>query len=38
MLLAQDLGYGQTGALMESLEEVSLLLHAYALAILTSAS
>jgi four helix bundle protein len=38
LILAQDLGYGQTGGLMESLEEVSRLLNAYASAILASAS
>jgi four helix bundle protein len=36
LLLAHDLGYGQTGNLMDSLEEVSRLLNAYAKAILTS--
>jgi four helix bundle protein len=34
LILAQDLGYGQTATLMNSLEEVSRLLHAYARAIL----
>jgi four helix bundle protein len=29
LILAQDLGYGETGALMSSLEEVSRLLQAY---------
>ncbi len=38
LILAQDLGYGQTGELMASLEEVSRLLYAYAAAILTSVS
>src|SRR5206468_10151734 len=30
LIVAQDLGYGQTGELMASLEEVSRLLYAYA--------
>src|SRR5213082_277532 len=30
LIVAQDLGYGQTGQLMASLEEVSRLLYAYA--------
>ena len=38
LILAQDLGYGQTGVLMSSLEEVSRLLCAYSRAILTSGS
>ena len=38
LILAQDLGYGQTDELMASLEEVSRLLYAYAAAILSSAS
>jgi four helix bundle protein len=38
LILAQDLGYGQTDELMASLEEVSRLLYAYAAAILTSGS
>lgn len=38
LLLAQDLGYGQTEDLMSSLEEVSKLLNAYARAILASDS
>jgi four helix bundle protein len=38
LILAQDLGYGQTGELMASLEEVSRLLYAYAAAILSSVS
>jgi len=33
LILAQDLGYGETGPLMELLEEVSRLLNAYAKAI-----
>ncbi len=35
LILAQDLGYGQTDKLMPPLEEVSRLLNAYAKAILT---
>ena len=35
LILAQDLGYGETKRLMEALEEVSRLLNAYANAILT---
>jgi four helix bundle protein len=38
LILAQDLGYSQTEELMNSLEEVSRLLSAYAKAILTSDS
>jgi four helix bundle protein len=38
LILAQDLGYGQTDELMASLEEVSRLLYAYTAAILTSVS
>jgi len=38
LLLAGDLGYGETSALMKSLEEVSKLLNAYAAAILSSDS
>jgi four helix bundle protein len=38
LLLAQDLGYGDTQALMATLEEVSRLLSAYAAAILASGS
>jgi four helix bundle protein len=38
LILAQDLGYGQTAALMRLLEEVSRLLNAYARAILASDS
>lgn len=34
LILAQDLSYGQTETLMNSLEEVSRLLSAYARAIL----
>ena len=36
LILAQDLGYGQTAALMHCLEEVSRPLNAYARAILAS--
>ena len=35
LILAQDLGYGQTAGLMRCLEEVSRLLSAYSRAILT---
>jgi four helix bundle protein len=38
LILAQDLGYGQTDPLTNSLEEVSRLLNAYARAILASGS
>lgn len=38
LILAQDLGYGETSALMTVLEEVSRLLHAYVRAILASVS
>ena len=38
LILAEDLGYGQTSALMNLLEEVSRLINAYARAILTSDS
>jgi four helix bundle protein len=38
LILAQDLGYGDTAALMTSLEEVSRLLNAYTTAILSSSS
>ena len=38
LILAQDLGYGQTEKLMDSLEEVSRILNGYAKAILTSDS
>ena len=34
LIVAQDLGYGQTGELMASLEEVSRLLYAYAASLL----
>ena len=38
LILAEDLRYGQTGELMNSLEEVSRLLNSYAKAILASVS
>ncbi len=38
LILTQDLGYGETEALLQHLEEVSRLLTAYAHAILTSDS
>ena len=38
LILAQDLGYGDTTKLMSTLEEVSRLLNAYTAAILTSVS
>jgi four helix bundle protein len=38
LILARDLGYGDTAVLMASLEEVSRLLNAYTSAILTSSS
>ena len=38
LILAQDLGYGDTAALIKSLEEVSRMLGAYSTAILTSDS
>jgi four helix bundle protein len=38
LILAQDLGYGDTGSLTNTLEEVSRLLNAYARAILASGS
>jgi four helix bundle protein len=38
LILAEDLGYGQTQKLMNVLEEVSRLLYAYSKAILTSDS
>ena len=38
LILAQDLGYGDTAKLAGSLEEVSRMLSAYAAAILTSGS
>jgi four helix bundle protein len=36
LILAGDLGYGETGKIAESLEDVSRLLHAYTCAILLS--
>ena len=38
LILSQGLGYGRTNVLMNSLEEVSRLLNAYARAILASCS
>ena len=38
LILTEDLGYGQTGELLNSLEEVSRLLHGYSQAILGSSS
>ena len=38
LILAQDLGYGDSGNLATSLEKVSRLLNAYSTAILTSSS
>jgi four helix bundle protein len=38
LILAQDLGYGDTRGLMTALDEVSRLLNAYAAAILTSST
>ena len=38
LILAQDLGYGQTKSLIDTLEEASRLLNAYARAILASGS
>ncbi len=38
LVLAQDLGYGETGKLAKSLDDVSRMLHAYSTAILTSVS
>jgi four helix bundle protein len=38
LILAQDLGYGQTAALMDALEESSRLLNAYTRAVLASGS
>jgi four helix bundle protein len=38
LILAQDLGYGDTAQLISALEEVSRLLNAYAAAILTSST
>jgi four helix bundle protein len=38
LILTQDLGYGETGTLLNSLEEVSRLLNSYSKAILDSSS
>lgn len=38
LILAADLGYGESGALMRSLEEVSKMLDSYSKAILTRSS
>jgi four helix bundle protein len=38
LILAKDLGYGETAGLTARLEEVSRMLNAYAAAILTSGS
>ncbi len=38
LILAQDLGYGQTATMMDNLEEVSRMLSAYAKALLASGS
>jgi four helix bundle protein len=38
LMLVQDLGYGETGTLMGTLEEVSRLLNAYAKTVLASGS
>jgi four helix bundle protein len=38
LILAQDLGYGETVDIAESLEDVSRLLHSYVTAILASVS
>jgi len=38
LILAHDLGYGETDSLMETLEETSRLLNAYARAIVASGS
>ena len=38
LILSQDWGYGETGALLNSLEEVSRLLNSYSKAILDSTS
>jgi hypothetical protein len=38
LILSEDLGYGKTAELMDSLEEVSRLLNAYSKAILDSYS
>ena len=38
LILSEDLGYGKTGEILNSLEEVSRLLHSYSKAILDSSS
>ncbi len=38
LILSQDLGYGETATLLNSLQEVSRLLNAYSKAILDSSS
>jgi four helix bundle protein len=38
LILSKDLGYGETGMILDSLEEVSRLLNAYSKAILDSSS
>jgi len=38
LILSQDLGYGETGTLLNFLEEVSRLLNSYSKAILDSSS
>jgi four helix bundle protein len=38
LILSEDLGYGETGEILNSLEEVSRLLHSYSQAILDSSS
>jgi four helix bundle protein len=38
LILAQDLGYGQTDELIASLEEVSRMLHAYSASLLSAGS
>jgi four helix bundle protein len=38
LILSEDLGYGKTGKLLDSLEEVSRLLNSYSKAILDSSS
>ena len=38
LILSNDLGYGDTGKILDSLEEVRRLLHAYSKAILNSSS
>ena len=38
LILAEDLGYGETGSLTETLEEASRLLNAYTRAVLASGS